>query len=174
MTSLIRNFCYAYATATPTRRASGKRTHEGNEKYELSHSCWFCATLPRIPEEEVFVLEKNAVFSNTAAGELFWLEPSTPFSGDSEPRHDRPMYGLHSHKLPRGSLDATVFEFVFGDPLRAALFKIRGTEVDLPTEINHAILKDTISSGALDCAAFLRELGAIPEGKQTVSSMIAL
>lgn len=66
------------------------------------------------------------------------------------------------------------FEFVCGDPLRAAIFKVQGREVSSASEVSDDIPKEILSRDTFDWGLFLRELEASAVERDTITSLIAL
>ena len=96
--------------------------------------------------EKAFIMDANSVSSNIVTGEIFWRGAPIPFR--TQPASD-------SKSIPsdRVSESVLVFEFVFGDPLRAAIFKKRGSKTNPPEEVGDHLVRDVLSKGSLDCTS---------------------
>ena len=159
--------CHVYSTATPCITSFGTAIGGQDDPELPSHASWAAQCVLDSLEEKIFSLDTNSIISNTVTGEIFWRDAPFPFrtQHDSDGKSD---------SSTRASPSVTAFEFVFGDPLRAAIFKKRGTKSNSPEEIGDHLLKDVLSKRSLDSVTFLRELGGPAPEKEAIMSLSAL
>ena len=160
-------FCHVYSTALPCIIPIESASTPNTKSRDLSHASWATESALGLLGEKASILAANSVISNTVTGEIFWRGPPIPFR--TQPDSD--SKSIPSYHV---SESVTVFEFVFGDPLRAAIFKKRGSKTNPPEEVGDHLLREVLSKGSLDCTSFLRELGGLVPEKQIIMSLSAL
>lgn len=164
---------HAFATAFPIQDHSRKRTHERTTKFGRSHCRWLPPGKMCSSSENITHLEQNEIISDTAAGKLHWKHLTNsflPFLANANGTELPPYYTSGAQY----GFKKTTFEFVCGDPMRAAIFKVQGNEVKPITDVSIDTLEAILPKSTFDWGLFLQELELSPIERDTINSLIAL